>query len=254
MVDVVLDLHSRGHEGHVTAVSRRGFLPLPHRHVDPYTAFIFADHLPRTVMALLRAVRYEVASAAARGLDWRGVLDALRPQTQALWRVLPLPERQRFLGHLRPYWGVHRHRVAPRVAAEISELRRSGYLSVVAGRIQGIELHPTAVSLTVKRRGDGEMQRVDGNWLSNCSGPQLDYDRIEDPLIRILFDRGLARPDVLSLGLDVTDDYRLIGKTGTAADSLFALGPPIRGNLWETTAVPDIRKQCEALAHRLMSL
>ncbi len=52
------------------------------------------------------------------------------------------------------------------------------------------------------------------------------------------------------LGLDVADDYRLLDKEGAASSSLFALGPPIRGGLWECTAVPDIRKQCEALARQ----
>ena len=107
--------------------------------------------------------------------------------------------------------------------------------------------------MTVKARGDTTVQRIQGTWLVNCSGPQLDYDRISDPLIRSLFDAGLARPDALSLGLDLGDDYRLIGRDGVASDVLFALGPPIRGNLWETTAVPDIRKQCEAVARYLTS-
>jgi uncharacterized NAD(P)/FAD-binding protein YdhS len=40
----------------------------------------------------------------------------------------------------------------------------------------------------------------------NCSGPQLDYDRISDPLIRLLFDVGPARPDSLSLGLDLGEN------------------------------------------------
>jgi uncharacterized NAD(P)/FAD-binding protein YdhS len=86
----------------------------------------------------------------------------------------------------------------------------------------------------------------------NCSGPQLDYDRISDPLIRLLFDVGPARPDSLSLGLDLGENCWLVSKSGVASGVLFALGPPIRGTLWETTVVPDIRKQCEAVARHLI--
>ena len=196
-------------------------------------------------------VRREVETAAAKGIDWRGVLDSMRPQTQALWRGLPVAERRRFLRHVRPYWEVHRHRVAQPVAAEIAELRRTEELVVMAGRLQKVELGEKGVSMTVKARGSGAVHRIDATWLVNCSGPQLDYDRISDPLIRSLFDGGLARPDSLSRGLDLGDDYRLINKDGVASEVLFALGPPIRGNLWETTAVPDIRKQCEAVARHL---
>jgi len=251
MVDVVLDLHSRGHRGRITAVSRRGFMPLPHRDVGPYQPFLKADDLPKTVVSLTRIVRREVEAAAANGVDWRAVLDSMRPQTQALWRGLPVAERRRFLRHVRPYWEVHRHRVAPPVAAEIEQLRRTGQLAVMAGRLQSVELDATGVSLAVKPRGESTAQRIEGTWLVNCSGPQLDYDRIGDPLIRSLFDGGLARPDSLSLDLDLGDDYRLVGRDGVASEVLFALGPPIRGNLWETTAVPDIRKQCEAVARHL---
>ena len=254
MVDVVLDLHSRGHRGRITAVSRRGFMPLPHRDVGPYQPFLKPDALPGTVMALTRMVRREVEAAAASGVDWRAVLDSMRPQTQALWRALPVAERRRFLRHVRPYWEVHRHRVAPPVAAEIEELRQTGKLVVMAGRLQTVELGAEGVAMTVKARGDNTVQRIEGSWLVNCSGPQLDYDRISDPLIRSLFDAGLARPDSLSLGLDLGDDYRLVSRSGDPSDVLFALGPPIRGNLWETTAVPDIRKQCEAVARHLTSM
>jgi uncharacterized NAD(P)/FAD-binding protein YdhS len=90
-----------------------------------------------------------------------------------------------------------------------------------------------------------------GKGLVNCSGPQLDDDRISDPLIRSLFDDGLACPDSLSLGLDFGQNYRLVSKSGVVSEVHFALGPPIRGNLWETTVVPDIRKQCEAVARHL---
>lgn len=253
MVDVALDLNSRGHTGQITAVSRRGFLPLPHQDVSPYPAFLAAQSLPTTISGLMRTVRREVAVAAASGVDWRAVLDSMRPLTQALWRGLSTSERRRFLRHVRPYWEVHRHRVAQPVAAEIEELLRSGRLVVMAGRLQNVELGEKGVCVTVKARGATGIRRLEGRWLVNCSGPQLDYDRIGDPLMRSLFDAGLARPDPLSLGLDLGNDYRLVSREGVASEVLFALGPPIRGNLWETTAVPDIRKQCEAVARYLTS-
>jgi uncharacterized NAD(P)/FAD-binding protein YdhS len=251
MVDVALELNSRGHKGRMLALSRRGFLPLPHRAVSPYPAFLTPQSLPTTISGLMRTVRREVATAAASGVDWRAVLDSMRPQTQALWRGLSIAERRRFLRHVRPYWEVHRHRVGLPVAAEIEELLRSERLAVMAARLQRIELGEKGVCVTAKPRGEDTVQRIEGTWLVNCSGPQLDYRRIGDPLIRSLFEHGLARPDALSLGLDLGDDYRLVGRDGVASEVLFALGPPIQGNLWETTAVPDIRKQCEAVARYL---
>jgi uncharacterized NAD(P)/FAD-binding protein YdhS len=252
MVDVVQELRSRNHRGAITAVSRRGLLPVSHRATAPYPSFLDANRLPSTARKAVRVVRREIARAAQRGLDWRSVIDALRPQTQSLWRTLPHEERRRFLRHVRPYWEVHRHRLAPAVAEEVSALLRSGQLTVVTGRVTGIDAGDDAFVLDLRLKGTDDLFTLSGAWLINCSGPQLAYDQIRDPLIRSLLERGVARPDPLRLGFDVTDDYRLIGETGAVAPSLFTIGPPIRGKLWETTAVPDIRKQCEALARHIV--
>lgn len=253
MIDVVLELVSRGHRGPLIALSRRGLLPHVHRDVPPYPAFLSADDLPRTASALMAHVRRETAKAAASGLDWRGVIDAMRPFMQPLWRGLPLSERKRFLRHIRPYWEIHRHRIAPPVAHEIEALRDAGRLQIVAGRPQDIQVGDERVAVQMRRRHDGQRCRLDAEWLVNCSGPELDYARIADPLVRSLVDTGVARPDPLSLGLDVSDDFGVVSATGVPSSTLFALGPPIRGALWETTAVPDLRKQCEQLAARLGS-
>jgi uncharacterized NAD(P)/FAD-binding protein YdhS len=78
----------------------------------------------------------------------------MRPQTQALWRGLSIAERRRFLRHVRPYWEVHSHRVAQPVGAEIEQLRSSGQLVVMAGRLPRVDLGAKGVCMTVKARGD----------------------------------------------------------------------------------------------------
>lgn len=253
MIDVVLELVSLGHQGPLVALSRRGLLPHVHGETQPYHAFLSTDHMPRTASALFAQVRREAAQAAARGLDWRGVIDAMRPLMQPLWRGLPLSERKRFLRHIRPYWEIHRHRIAPQVAREIEALRRRGRLKIVAGRVADIRFGDDRVTITARRRQDGTPCRIEADWLINCSGPELDYSRIRDTLVQNLVSAGVVRPDPLALGLDVSNDFSVRSATGVPSSVLFALGPPIRGALWETTAVPDIRKQCEQLASRLAS-
>ena len=82
----------------------------------------------------------------------------------------------------------------------------------------------------------------------NCSGPLSDIAAVRAPLVRALLDSGHAGPDPLGLGLDVTSDGAVIDRAGRPSDTLFAVGPITRGVFWETTAVPDIRLQCERLA------
>jgi uncharacterized NAD(P)/FAD-binding protein YdhS len=75
-----------------------------------------------------------------------------------------------------------------------------------------------------------------------------DASRTEEPLVRSLLADGMARLDPLGLGLDVTDALQVVDAAGDVAPGLWALGPIVRGVLWECTAVPDIRGQAERVA------
>ncbi len=240
MADMLLALDGRGHRGPVTALSRRGLLPAEHAQTVPGRMDL--DAAPRTALGLLRWVR----GAIRDGQPWRAVIDALRPATAAIWRDLPPVERRRFLRHARPYWEVHRHRLAPEVAARIAAARGSGRLTVRAGRIQALHADARGVRLTVRDRAGG-VGRLDADWLINCSGPQADYARVRDPLVRRLLDRGIVHPDPLGLGLEVDGNLALVGAAGPSR-RLFALGPPTKGAFWEITAVPDIRTQVAEFA------
>jgi uncharacterized NAD(P)/FAD-binding protein YdhS len=78
----------------------------------------------------------------------------------------------------------------------------------------------------------------------NSSGPQFDVGRLDHPLVTSALQQGLARPDPLGLGLEVTSDFRVVGTDGNPASGLLALGPIALGGCWESTAVPELRSQC----------
>ena len=251
MVDMVIDLVARGHRGAIRAVSRRGLLPHAHEQTRAYPPFLDRADLPGDLPTMMRRIRGEMRRARDQGHDWRSVMDTMRPVVQALWQVLPPPDRQRFLRHLRPYWDIHRHRMAPQIAQEIDALRAAGRLAIAAGRILEADLIDDEVRLAFRSREDGHVQTMVADWIVNCSGPETDYTRIRHPLIQSLLASGQARPHDLALGLDLTDSFQLVGKNGKPTANLFALGPPARGLLWESTAVPDIRKQCAQFAARV---
>lgn len=52
--------------------------------------------------------------------------------------------------------------------------------------------------------------------------------------------------------LDVNEAGALLDVNGRPSQLLFALGPPRKGCLWETTAVPEIRAQAAELAEGLL--
>jgi uncharacterized NAD(P)/FAD-binding protein YdhS len=235
MVDMAVSLEEAGFRGRITAASRRGLVP--RAHVSPPPAPL--ERIPQARLGeLVREVRGHS--------PWRASVDGLRPHSIALWQGLAEDEQRRFLRHLRPWWDVHRHRIAPQVAARIEAMRRSGRLEVAAARIARIE----GDRVTLARRGGGELSRRFAAVI-NCTGPQGAIERVEDALIRSLIASGRARPDRLGLGLEVDGRSRIAG-TGDGPD-LYALGPLTRGAFWEIVAVPDIRGQAAGVAKAIAS-
>ncbi len=261
-IDSVVSLLDQGHRGPITALSRRGLLP--HRHAaaappgaDPAAATMpETDAFPTRLNALARTLRANAARQAACGGSWHAVIDEIRPITTELWQAMSLRDRQRFLRHLRPWWDTHRHRICGPVADRIAAARASGQLRIRAGRICGYRQdRPDGLAtVTFRPRFAGTLDSVTVARVVNCAGPDADYSRIRDPLVRSLLDNGLVRPDPLSLGLDVTAHCALLGRDGAISRRLFAVGPVTRGMFWEMTAVPDIRQQAELLALQLASL
>ena len=249
-LDQVLALRAREFRGTIHLLSRHGLLPQPHQNAAPWPAF-WNEESPRTSRGLLRLVRQQVRLAQRSGGDWRGVIEALRPSTSRMWQSLPVIEKRRFLRHLRPFWEIHRHRAAPEIDRLIGYQLRSGETRVHAGRILRYEEGDSGVAVTYRQRGTGAHRHLFVDRVINCTGPETDCKKLNSPLLKQLRKEGLIRPDPLSLGLDVDVTGALLNEQGRASDFLYAIGPPRKGALWETTAVPEIRVQIRELVHML---
>ncbi len=253
-VDAVVTLLDSGHTGRIHAISRRGLLP--HRH-GAHAGARPAEPLsyPTSITALSRLLRRETRGMVDAGGDWHPAVDALRPFTTDVWQAMAPADRRRFLRHMRPWWDIHRHRLAPLVADRIEGARTCGQLVVRAGRMRSFEVVDGAVRARFRARGrDDVLEGLEVARVVNCAGPGADYDRIGHPLARALLRRGVVRPDPLRLGLDVTGTCATIDGAGAISRRLFAVGPVTKGQFWEMTAVPDIRRQCEVLAAHLATL
>jgi len=243
-VDVALTLEARGFAGRILALSRRGLAPRAHGAHEPMT--VAAEPLPVECIGLLRHVRCRTDE-----VGWRSAVHELRTVTQDVWRAAAPEQRRRFLRHLRPWWDVHRHRVAPDVGATIARMQEDGRLAFCAGRITTIEPHEGCARIAWQARGGGDIETIDAARVVNCTGPELDIVRAGEPLFDALLAAGRIRPDPCRIGLDVDWDLRTLDARGQASDTLFALGPVTRGTFWESVAVPDIRDQSARLAERL---
>ena len=244
MVDVVLLLDARGFRGRIVALSRRGLLPRPHAAASDWQKI--AERPALSASDLLHAVR-------RRGnvIGWRNAVDELRPFTQAMWGNASEEERARFLRHLRPWWDVHRHRLAPEVYARLMAVIDRGQLEVIAGKTLGFAERADGIEVRLRRRGQDAPETLLAQRIVNCTGPLGDLERTEEPLLQRLAGRGLIRPDAGHLGIDVDNQGQTIAADGSSNRNLYALGPMTRGAFWEIVAVPDIRTQTWNVARRL---
>jgi uncharacterized NAD(P)/FAD-binding protein YdhS len=251
-VDVVIALRKQGFRGTIHISSRRGLLPQTHKAASPWPPF-WNKTSPRTARGLMRLIRTQVEAAEKLGSDWRAVIDSLRPFMQEMWRSLPQPEQRRFLRHLRPYWDVHRHRVAPEIGAMLTAEMMTGQIQVHAGRITVYAEDHGGVDVTYRDRKTGKLVQLRLGRVVNCTGPEGDFRNVDHSLLASLLQRKMVRPDPLFLGLDVSPDGALIDANGEASEFLFTVGPIRKGNLWETIAVPEIRVQASELATLLLA-
>ena len=240
-VDAALTLDSTGFQGRIFAVSRRGLAPRGHGAREPTVAP--AGPLPSTCVAMLRRVR-----ARTGEIGWRGAVHELRNVTQDIWASASETEHRRFLRHLRPWWDVHRHKLAPAIHEKIERMQKTGRLILGAARLVSAEADGGQAVVGLRARGSDSVETLRTARIVNCTGPESDIVRSGERLLESLLEAGRIRPDPCRIGIHVDRDCRVVDSAGAPSDRLYAIGPVTRGAFWESVAVPDIRVQAQRVA------
>jgi len=249
--DVIASLDARGHIGPIAAVSRRGLRSCGHNLLpqDPFGDFSSVPS--RSAVALLRRVRRTVAEAAAAGVTWHAVFDALRGQAGEIWRTLPVAERRRLVRFLRPYWDVHRFRIAPQVEAVIERQIAAGRLAFRAAAITGARTENDEIVVRPRHRhGRGETEeRYDAVVIT--TGPGHGAILSSQPFLAALAAGGALCADRVGLGLDVDEESRAVGADGRPSPSLYIAGPLARGTFGELMGLPQVAEHAVFVAGRV---
>ncbi|MEP6897642.1 MAG: FAD/NAD(P)-binding protein [Rhodanobacter sp.] len=250
-IDVLLDLSVRWPHTEFTAVSRHGLLPEAHQHAAGAPAGDSAELIESMrETPEIRHWLHALREAMAQEGEWRTILDSLRPYTPGLWHALAPDQRARFMRHARWAWERARHRMPPQVQETIATLERDGRLHRKRGRMQSVRLVGECLQLTLAR--GGETQTLDADMVIQTIGLNTDVRRTDHRLISQLRTNAHITPDPLGLGVQATADGRLL-HGGEAWSRLFAIGSLLRGTLWESTAMPEIRQQARSLADQLLA-
>ncbi|WP_049623821.1 FAD/NAD(P)-binding protein [Frateuria defendens] len=252
-VDVLLELAARWPQTRFVALSRHGRLPEPHLPA----ASAPADDGGALVEAMrdkaeVRHWTHLLRDACAASRDWRTVIDSLRPHTPGLWAGLVPEERARFLRHARWAWERVRHRLPPAVAEAMAELEHSGRLQRLRGRMRAVRRAGDGVQLDLELPHGSSARALEADLAIQAIGLDTDARRTHHPLVRQLVTNGHVLPEPLGQGLAAEDDGRL-HHGGGVWPHVYAIGSLLRGALWESTAMPEIRQQARGVAERLLA-
>jgi uncharacterized NAD(P)/FAD-binding protein YdhS len=251
MVDIVLTLAEIGWDGEIVAVSRHGMLPKSHFRGIAYEDYLPADADSFGLSGLRAIVQQHCDRLKQMSQNSAIAIDKLRPHTQRLWRNLSTEDKKEFLTNDAAAWNVTRHRIAVSIHNKVTDALDSGRLKVVAGTIESLVPGEQQIDV-VLRDGDGNELVQSGDLVINCTGPQSHFSQTGLPLFDNLLAKGMVCSDDIDLGIQIDDDFAVIDKEGNSSSGLYAIGPLLKGTLWETTAVPELRGQAMRVAEILL--
>ncbi len=255
MVDTVLGLIENGFSKTIYSISPNGFGILPHRHGGmEYSGLKNEISKPYELSKLVNLTHKHIRVMRNLGLSAEPIIDSLRPLTQEIWQSLSLSERKHFLTRLRHLWGVARHRLPVHVHDMMQNLRINGNLVVMAGTVKNITETADGIKVILNNKKTKKEETITVERVINCTGPESSIKKSNNTLLQNMWKRGIATTDALELGINAdVESFRIIDKYGDKLPNIYTLGANLRGMLWESSAVPELRVQVEKLAQKLIA-
>jgi uncharacterized NAD(P)/FAD-binding protein YdhS len=254
MADVVASLDRQGHRGSIIAISRRGLRSRGHSTIASEPFGDFSNPAPKASQ-FLKAIRQTLREAAALGLSWHPVIDAVRAQAQVFWGKLSVQDQSRIVRHLRVYWDVHRFRIAPQVEDVLNRRTAAGSLRVIAASVVEAIPGTNHIDVVVRHRRQEAFETFRADRVIVTTGPAHHNILSTQPYLAALKAVGRIRADHLGLGLAIDGESRALDARGTTADeTLFVAGPLARGRFGELMGLPQVAEHALNVAERVLRL
>ena len=249
MVDTEMELRENGFQQKIVSVSPNGFNILPHRNFSfQYNGQIKDLKEDKSLLELLSLFKSELKKLNEFGISAEPLIDALRPNTQKIWQTLTVEEKRIFMSRIRHHWGVARHRIPFLSYDFIQKERIANGLEILAGKVVDLKQNKNNVIAHIFDKKSKIEIVVQFSLVINCTGPQTKIDKTGNELLTQLKKDGLIVQDELNLGINVNDNYQIIDSNDRIDENMFALGNLLKGKLWESTAINELRVQAKEIA------
>jgi len=253
MVDTVIGLTTNGFNGTIHTVSPHGYRLKPWRdEKEPYnTQTDLFGETTTNLTELVTLINKHRKLADKFGLSIYPVIDSLRPKIQTLWLSFTTNEKHQFLKKLSAFWDRVRHRLPTQMHHSIEEMRARDVLQTHTGTI--ISAAPAGEGIDVILDTDGTDKPLRVQRIINCSGPEMNITLSSNDLLRRLTQTGLICPGPFNLGINTEPDGCVVTAEGLRKPNILVVGSHLKGILWESTAVPELRHQAKKIALYILS-
>ena len=250
MVDTVMGLLENGFQGQIMSISPNGFNILPHRHNGlSYTKLVEEITDQTSLFDLVKLFNKHMKLIREYGLSAEPLIDSLRPLTQIIWKRLTIAEKRIFMSRLRHLWGVARHRIPLHIHDKLQQLRIEGRLQIVSGKLIDIIENEGKIIAYFYDKKQKQSVQLAVSRVINCTGPETDLLKLENNYLKNALLKGILCQDELKLGINADPDtFEALNSAGQIQSGLYVMGSNLKGVLWESTAVSELRVQAEKIA------
>ena len=254
MADIAITLLRDNERNNITAISRRGLLPQRQRQTPPrepiwdalmrpIPQFIESHGLQNSVFEIFRIFRKNVAELKEKNIEWQVAFDDVRDAAYKLWPSLSLKEKEKYFRHLSSWYESHRFRLPPQTAQKLDDYKQQGKINYYAGSIIRVEVKNNFIQIHLRLRHNQEIVIENFDNVINCTGPERDPRKINNPIFAQLIDDGYATPSPFGMGFEVNNKYQSISLDKSPIKGLFFLGPLTRNAFGEINGIPTLIKQ-----------
>lgn len=253
MIDTVISLLENGFSKNIYTVSPHGFAIMPDYPVPPYDMDILSEiSKPYQLYDLVCAINKHMKRCKQLGISPLAVVNSLRHSLQEIWIDFSVEDKSYFLKRISPLWNAWRHRTPAAMYQKISNLINSGKLIPLTGRMSKAVDKGNYAEVTITDKKAGMEKTFEVERVINCTGSQIDL-RLPDSLLNNMHTNGLITADPLNIALNVDiATCNVIDARGDKVPNIFTLGNNLKGMVWETTGIPEMRMQAAQVADSLL--
>ena len=252
MVDTVLGLSENGCTQTIHTISPHGYRLKPWKDAkEPYISEAGILDNTSDLTELVSIINKHRKLADKYGQSIYPVIDSLRPKIQTLWQSFTMDEKYQFLKKLSAFWDRVRHRLPTQMHNIIEQMRTDEKLVTHKGSVISAKTKGDKIEVLINN--GGILRQLTVQRIINCTGPETNITRSANELLSTLAQKGTICPGPFNLGINTDPDGCIISADGLRKPNIFVVGGNLKGILWESTAVPELRHQAKKIALHILS-